>query len=109
MIDRAAEPSSAWDPSKPDPAVSGAPYRIYNIGNHQPVKLGEFIEAIEEAVGRKAIQHPVQMKEGDVLDTYADVSDLQRDLGFSPSTPIREGIRTPGQQRPGERTALRQA
>jgi len=69
------------------------PYRLYNIGNHSPVNLMDFIAAIEESLGKKAKINYLPMQPGDVIATYADVDDLVRDVGFSPSTPIRDGIR----------------
>jgi UDP-glucuronate 4-epimerase len=87
-----AKPNDDWDPLHPDPGTSRAPYRVYNIGNHQPVELLDFIAAIEEAIGRKAIKELKPLQPGDVLETFADVDDLRRDFGFAPSTPLREGI-----------------
>jgi UDP-glucuronate 4-epimerase len=80
------------DMTKPDPASSYAPYRLYNIGNNQPVKLTRFIEVLEAAVGRKAQMNLLPMQPGDVPATYADVDDLGRAVGFRPSTPLEEGI-----------------
>lgn len=91
-LDRPAEPDPAWDAHKPDPASSNAPYRIYNIGNNAPVKLTEYIEALEEAIGRKAERNLLPLQAGDVPDTFADVSDLERDLGYKPRTSVREGV-----------------
>jgi UDP-glucuronate 4-epimerase len=93
VLDRAPEANPAWDNSKPDPATSAAPYRLYNIGNNQPVELMDFIAAIEQATGREAIKRFLPMQPGDVLATYADVDDLARDVGFAPRTPIGEGMR----------------
>jgi UDP-glucuronate 4-epimerase len=92
MVDRPAEPNLQWDGERPDPATSNAPYRVYNIGNNRPVKLAEFIQQIERAAGRKAVQRMVPMQPGDVLSTFANIDDLQRDFGFSPSTTIDQGI-----------------
>ncbi|MDX2287721.1 MAG: NAD-dependent epimerase [Hyphomicrobiaceae bacterium] len=91
-LDRPAAPSPDWDAGHPDPALSSAPYRIYNIGNNNPVQLMAFIEAIEDALGTRAIKTMLPLQPGDVPATYADVDDLTRDVGFKPSTPIREGI-----------------
>lgn len=74
------------------PAVSGAPYRIYNIGNNRPVKLLRFIEILEQCLGRKAVIEPRPMQPGDVVRTCADVTDLARDVGFRPDTPIESGL-----------------
>jgi UDP-glucuronate 4-epimerase len=93
VMDRAPEANPGWDGNKPDPATSAAPYRLYNIGNHQPVELMDFIAAIEDATGRKAEKNFLPMQPGDVLATYADVDDLTRDVGFAPGTPISEGVR----------------
>lgn len=76
----------------PDPGTSYVPYRVYNIGNHEPVELMTFIEAIERAAGRPAVKNFLPMQAGDVVATYADVADLQRDAGFEPRTPLAEGI-----------------
>ena len=92
-LDHVASPDPAWDGRSPDPATSAAPYRIYNIGNHNPVALMDFIAAIEKATGREAIKTFLPMQPGDVLDTNADVGDLIRDVGFAPNTPIEEGMR----------------
>jgi UDP-glucuronate 4-epimerase len=82
-----------WSGNAPDPATSLAPYRVYNIGNHSPVKLVRLIELLEENLGKKAIRNLLPMQPGDVPATYADVEDLQRDVGFEPKTPIEVGIR----------------
>jgi UDP-glucuronate 4-epimerase len=76
-----------------DPARSTAPYALYNIGNHSPVKLGDFISMIERATGRQAVRNLLPMQPGDVYATYADVEDLQRDVDFAPRTPLEEGVR----------------
>jgi UDP-glucuronate 4-epimerase len=80
------------DMSEPDPAVSHAPYRLYNIGNNQPVKLTRFIELLEASLGRKAKKKLLPMQPGDVPATYADLEDLGRAVGFRPSTPLETGI-----------------
>jgi UDP-glucuronate 4-epimerase len=90
--DRIATPSERWDPKAPDPAISSAPYRVYNIGNNQPVGLLDFIATIEKATGRKAKMNMLPMQKGDVEATYADIDALSEAVGFSPSTPIEEGI-----------------
>jgi UDP-glucuronate 4-epimerase len=87
-----ARPNTEWDAGSPDPATSTAPYRLYNIGNHQPVALLDFVAAIEQATGRKAELRLEPMQPGDVLETFADVEDLRRDFGFAPATPLAEGI-----------------
>lgn len=81
-----------WSGKKPDPATSFAPYRIYNIGNNQPVELLDFIAVLENHLGRKAQMRFLPMQPGDVPETYADVDDLVSDVGFKPSTPIEKGL-----------------
>jgi len=85
-------PSGDWDSAAPDPASSNAPYRIYNIGNNQPVDLMHFIHVIEEKVGKKAILNLMPMQPGDVPATEANVDDLIRDVGFKPATAVEKGI-----------------
>jgi len=91
-LDQTAMPDPAWRGDTPDPATSKAPYRIYNIGNSQPVELMSFIAAIEQALGRTAIKQFLPMQPGDVEKTYADVTALSEAVGFTPSTPIDVGI-----------------
>ncbi|MFZ4536220.1 NAD-dependent epimerase [Propionivibrio sp.] len=91
-MDRVAAPNPDFDSDQPDPGSSRAPYRVYNIGNHQPVELMTFIEAIEKAFGQEAKKNFLPMQAGDVPATYADVDDLRRDVGFEPKTPLAEGI-----------------
>lgn len=91
-LDRPAAPDPGWDAMAPDPATSNAPYRIYNIGNNNPVKLTEYIEALEVALGRPAERELLPLQAGDVPDTFADVSDLERELGYRPTTSVREGV-----------------
>ena len=81
-----------FDCLNPDPSISKAPYKIYNIGNNQPVELLKFIETIEEKCGKKAEKIFMPMQAGDVVATYADVTDLMKDTGFSPATPLEVGI-----------------
>ena len=81
-----------WTSDTPSPSSSCAPYKLYNIGNNQPVALMAFIEAIEKAIGKKAVKEYLPLQAGDVPATYADVNDLIKDTGFKPSTPIVEGI-----------------
>ena len=81
-----------WDGKNPDPSTSPAPYKIYNIGNNNPVKLMDFIEALEKKLGRTAKKNMLPIQAGDVPSTYADVSDLIEDLGYKPQTPIQKGI-----------------
>ncbi len=86
------EPDPGWRGEAPDPASSSAPYKIYNIGNNQPVALLEFIQALEEALGKEAVKEFLPLQPGDVPATYADVADLMAAVGFKPQTPIRVGI-----------------
>ncbi len=92
VADRLPEPNSAWSGATPDPGTSRAPYKIYNIGNNQPVELMHFIEALEKCLDREAQKNMMPMQLGDVPETYADVDDLMRDVDFRPATPIEEGI-----------------
>jgi UDP-glucuronate 4-epimerase len=92
-MDHTAQPNDEWDPAQPDPGTSNAPYRIYNIGNQQPVELMRYIEVIEECIGKKAEKNLLPLQPGDVPDTYADADDLMLDVGYKPSTPIETGVR----------------
>ncbi|UPT75227.1 MAG: NAD-dependent epimerase [Elusimicrobiota bacterium] len=91
-LDRAPAPDPAWDPKRPDPSSSSAPYRLYNIGNNNPVKLKDFIAAIEKATGKAAKRNLLPMQPGDVPATCADVGDLMRDTGFKPATSVEAGV-----------------
>jgi len=91
-LDQVPGPDPAYDPLAPSPATSSAPYRVYNIGNNRPVELLRYIEVLEECLGRKAERNLLPLQPGDVPDTYADVEALQRDTGYSPSTPIETGV-----------------
>ncbi|MBF0417733.1 MAG: NAD-dependent epimerase [Magnetococcales bacterium] len=93
VLDRIPTPDPAWTGMHPDPASSSAPYRIYNIGNNQPVELMAYISALEEALGMTAQKNLLPMQPGDVPATWADVEDLERDVDFRPATPVREGVR----------------
>ena len=86
------EPNTNWSGDSPDPGTSFAPYKIYNIGNNNPVELMRFIEAIEDTLGMKAEKNLLPIQPGDVPATFADVDDLIKDVGFKPATPIEEGI-----------------
>ena len=90
--DMPAQANPAWDGAAPDPATSNAPYRVYNIGNHSPVKLMRLIEVLEEKIGKKAILRMAPLQPGDVLATCADVDDLAAAVDFAPRTPIETGI-----------------
>jgi len=93
VLDRIPEPNPDWSSDQPDSATSYAPYRIYNIGNNEPVELLRYIEVLEECLGLKAEKNLLPLQPGDVPDTYADVSDLVRDTGYKPETTVEEGIR----------------
>ncbi len=92
VIDNPSASNDAWKGKQPDPSSSVAPYKIYNIGNSNPVKLMEFIEAIEVSLGKKAIKNYLPMQDGDVPATWADISDLITDLRYKPSTVVKDGI-----------------
>ena len=91
--DRIATANPDWSGQEPDPATSAAPYRLYNIGNHSPVRLMDYIACIEKAVGKTAAKNFLPMQPGDVPATYADVSDLKADAGFEPKTSIEDGVK----------------
>jgi UDP-glucuronate 4-epimerase len=92
ITDKTPIENPRWDSTRPDPGTSKAPYRIYNIGNNNPVELTYLIEILEKAIGRKAGKNFLPMQAGDVLATYADVDDLTRDVGFKPATSIETGV-----------------
>jgi UDP-glucuronate 4-epimerase len=91
--DRIAQPDPKWSGEHPDPGTSRAPYRLYNIGNNRPVELMRYIAVIEEALGRRAEKNLLPMQPGDVPDTFADIDDLERDVGYRPSTPVEVGVK----------------
>jgi UDP-glucuronate 4-epimerase len=93
LVPRPPSPDHAWSGEAPDPATSRAPWHIYNIGNSSPIEVLEVVRLIEQAVGRTATAEFLPMQPGDVLETYADVADLEQAVGFRPSTPIAEGIK----------------
>jgi UDP-glucuronate 4-epimerase len=92
VLDRVPEPNREWSGDAPDSATSYAPYRLYNIGNNQPVELMRYIEVLEECLGKKAIPNLLPLQPGDVPDTYADITELVRDTGYHPATPVEVGI-----------------
>ncbi|SYZ77254.1 NAD-dependent epimerase [Trichococcus shcherbakoviae] len=92
LIEKAPVANKDWDESKDELSSSFAPYKIYNIGNNNPVPLMQFINALESALGKEAEKVYMDMQPGDVLRTYADVSDLERDINFKPSTSIEDGL-----------------
>jgi UDP-glucuronate 4-epimerase len=91
-LDRIATADPAWSGAAPDPATSRVPFRVYNIGNDRPVELLRYIELLEQCLGRKAEKNFLPLQIGDVPDTWADVSDLRRDTGYAPQTPVEVGI-----------------
>ena len=91
-LDRIPAPDPNWSGDRPDPATSNAPYRVYNIGNNRPVELLRVIEILEERLGRTAQKNMLPLQPGDVLETYADIDELARDVGFAPRTSIEDGI-----------------
>jgi UDP-glucuronate 4-epimerase len=93
LVPRPAAANPAWSGNAPDPATSRAPWHVYNIGNSSPVEVTEVVRLIEEAVGKPAVREYLPMQPGDVPETCADVSDLERAVGFRPATPIAEGVR----------------
>ena len=93
IASRIPVPDETWNGDSPDPAISEAPYRIYNIGNHQPVELFRLVEIIEECLAKTAVKELVPLPPGDVPATFADVADLMQDVGFQPATPIETGVR----------------
>ena len=92
-MEKVAAPDPKWSGEDPDPGTSRVPYRLYNIGNNTPVELMKYIEVIEQALGRKAQKNLLPMQPGDVPDTFADVDDLARDVGYRPATPVEEGVK----------------
>jgi UDP-glucuronate 4-epimerase len=92
ILAHAPEPNPQWSGDAPDPGTSYAPYRVYNIGNNQPVELMRYIEVLEECLGKKAEKNFLPLQLGDVPATYADIDDLARDFGFHPRTSIEDGI-----------------
>jgi len=92
ILDRPAPPNPDWTSDKPDSATSSAPWRVYNIGNNNPVNLMDYISALEEALGKEAKKEFLPIQPGDVPDTYADVSDLVKEFDYKPNTSVKEGI-----------------
>lgn len=93
VLDQPAEPNPTWNGKAPDPATSSAPYRIYNIGNSQPINLMRYIEVLETCLGKKAIVNFQPMQPGDVPETYADTTELEKAVGYKPDTPIEIGVK----------------
>ncbi len=93
IISKIPKPNPEWDRTNPDPGSSYAPYKLYNIGNNNPVQLLRFIEVLEANLGKSAVKNMLPMQPGDVPITYADVDELMRDVGFKPSTSIEDGVK----------------
>jgi len=93
VMDRPPRPDPGWSGEHPDPGTSRAPYRVYNIGASEPVELPRLIEVLERELGREAEKNYLPMQPGDVPATFADVSDLERDTGYRPTTTIEEGVK----------------
>lgn len=91
-LDHTAAGSAGWSGASPNPATSAAPYRLYNIGNNQPVELMCYIEPIERCLGKKAEKIFLPLQVGDVPATWADIDDMARDVGYHPTTPLEVGI-----------------
>jgi UDP-glucuronate 4-epimerase len=92
VLDRVPKPNPAWTGEHPDSATSAAPYQLYNIGNHHPVELMDYIRVLENCLGREAEKNMLPLQAGDVPDTYADVEDLVRDTGYKPDTSVDVGV-----------------
>jgi UDP-glucuronate 4-epimerase len=92
VSDDVATPNPEWSSDNPDPSTSNAPFRLLNIGNNDPVQLTEYVEAIEEALGKKAIRELLPLQPGDVPNTFADISALVKAVGYRPATPVRQGV-----------------
>jgi len=92
-MDHIATPNAAWDSEQPDPGTSNAPFRLYNIGNSNPVELRRYIEVLEQCLGRKAELNLLPLQPGDVPDTWADVQDLADAVGYRPATSVEDGVR----------------
>jgi UDP-glucuronate 4-epimerase len=92
LVERPAAPDPSWSGDRPDPSRSAAPWRVYNIGNNEPVEVPRVVDLLEQELGRRAEREMLPMQAGDVPATYADVDELMRDVGFRPSTPIADGV-----------------
>lgn len=92
VSDDVAKPDTNWDSANPDPSASAAPFRILNIGNNRPVQLLDYVEAIEAAVGKKAVREFLPLQAGDLPDTHADVGAIERAVGYRPHTTVQDGV-----------------
>jgi UDP-glucuronate 4-epimerase len=93
VLDKPPVRNAAWSANSPDPASSQAPYKIYNIGNHQPILLSDFISTLEKVLDKEAKKNFKDLQPGDVPDTFADCRKLQNDFDYHPNTPLEEGLR----------------
>jgi UDP-glucuronate 4-epimerase len=93
VLEKVAQPDPKWSSNAPDPSSSNAPFRVYNIGNHEPVPLMRYIEVLEDCLGRKAQKNFLPLQLGDVPETFADIDDLVRDVGYRPATPVEVGVK----------------
>jgi len=93
VSERVPQPDPKWNSNAPDPSSSNSPFRIYNIGNNKPVPLMHYIEVLEDCLGRKAQKNFLPLQLGDVPETFADIDDLVRDVGYRPATPVEVGVR----------------
>jgi len=93
VLDKPAIPNPRWNGDTPDPGSSKSPWRVYNIGNNSPVELLDYISAIEETLGLKAVKELMPLQLGDVPDTFADVDDLEREFNYKPSMQVKEGVK----------------
>jgi UDP-glucuronate 4-epimerase len=92
VMDAIPEPNPDWSSNDPDPATSNAPFRIFNIGNSEPVELDHFISVLERLIGKQAIRNDLPLQPGDVLSTSADTSDLEAEINYRPRTSIEDGL-----------------
>jgi UDP-glucuronate 4-epimerase len=92
LLPRVPQGNSKWDAKHPNPAISYAPHRLFNVGNNNPVELAYFIDVLEQKLGKRAIRKNAEMQAGDVLESFAEVSDLYKEIDFSPSTSIETGV-----------------
>jgi UDP-glucuronate 4-epimerase len=92
VLDQIATPAPDYNNNQPDPSCSSAPFRVYNIGNHEPVELMTFIQTIESALGIEATKNFLPMQNGDVVATYADIAALKNAVGFQSNTALADGI-----------------
>ena len=93
VLDKPATPDLTWDSNNPDPASSTSPFKVYNIGNNNPVELMDYIEALESSLNKKAEKELLPLQPGDVPDTYADVDDLVKDFNYKPSMSVKQGVK----------------